>query len=81
MSKTVLTPLPMLVAACMLSAQTARPPASYKDLKFPPLRQIEIPNVERVTLPNGMKPDFTRTMVHSPFFFPGQLPEGLLASA
>jgi zinc protease len=36
-------------------AQPARAPASYKDLKFPPLRQIEIPNIERVTLPNGMK--------------------------
>jgi zinc protease len=44
----------------VLSAQPARqvrstPPASYKDLKFPPLRQIQIPNVERVTLPNGMQ--------------------------
>jgi len=37
------------------SAQPSRAPASYKDLKFPPLRQIEIPNIERVTLPNGMK--------------------------
>ncbi len=28
---------------------------SYKDLKFPPLGKIEIPTVERFTLPNGMK--------------------------
>jgi zinc protease len=37
------------------AAKPAAPVASYKDLKFPPLRQIEIPNVERFTLPNGMK--------------------------
>src|SRR5437764_15027972 len=41
------------------AARPARPAptaaASYKDLKFPPLGKIEIPNVERVTLPNGMK--------------------------
>src|SRR5258708_36018573 len=52
--------LPLFIFASTLFAQTARPskaaaPASYKDLKFPPLRQIEIPNVERLTLPNGMK--------------------------
>src|SRR5438876_5291626 len=35
--------------------QTTSTPPSYKDLKFTPLRQIEIPNIERVTLPNGMK--------------------------
>jgi len=52
--------LALLIFIPTLFAQTARPPkpaapASYKDLKFPPLRQIEIPNVERLTLPNGMK--------------------------
>jgi len=36
-----------------MSAQTA--PPSYKGLKFPPLRKIEIPEVERFTLPNGMR--------------------------
>jgi zinc protease len=37
-------------------AQTARTPIpSVADLKFPPLRAIQIPQVERVTLPNGMK--------------------------
>ena len=30
-------------------------PAAYKDLKFPPLKQIPIPNVATYTLPNGMK--------------------------
>ncbi len=28
----------------ILSAQRSTPPTSYKDLKFPPLRKIEIPN-------------------------------------
>lgn len=28
---------------------------SYKSLKFPPLRQVEIPNVDTFTLPNGMR--------------------------
>ena len=28
---------------------------SYKDLKFPPLGKIDIPDIEQVTLPNGMK--------------------------
>src|SRR6266566_2006408 len=50
-----------LLLASAVFAQAARParPAgafpSYKDLKFPPLVKIEIPDVERVTLPNGMK--------------------------
>src|SRR6185295_3296316 len=54
---------PILLAVALLPvliAQPARqtrstPPPSYKDLKFPPLRKIEIPNIESVTLPNGMK--------------------------
>ena len=41
----------MLLPALLL----AQPAPSYKDLKFAPLRKIEIPEVERVTLPNGMK--------------------------
>src|SRR5258708_4865756 len=45
--------LPALFFASALPAQTLRAPTSYKDLKFPPLRQIEIPTVERVTLPSG----------------------------
>jgi zinc protease len=30
-------------------------PAAYRDLKFPPLQRIPIPNVATYTLPNGMK--------------------------
>jgi len=35
------------------AARTAVP--SYRDLKYPPLRPIQIPPVETVTLPNGMR--------------------------
>ena len=31
------------------------PPASWKDLKFPPLKEIKLPKIEDFTLPNGMK--------------------------
>jgi len=31
------------------------PPPSYKDLKFPPLKEIQIPKIDETTLPNGMK--------------------------
>lgn len=31
------------------------PPTSWKDLSYPPLHAVAIPNVETVTLPNGMK--------------------------
>jgi zinc protease len=43
------------------SAQTAAPapvpntPAAYRDLRFPPLKKIPIPNVATYTLPNGIK--------------------------
>lgn len=37
------------------SAKPAAGAPSYKDLKFPPLRPISIPKVERATLPNGMR--------------------------
>jgi zinc protease len=30
-------------------------PPSYKDLKYPPLREIQIPKVEESTLPNGLR--------------------------
>ena len=59
----------LILAAAPLVAQTAPPakrvparkPAaataepSYKDLKFPPLRQVQIPKVETFTLANGMR--------------------------
>lgn len=42
-----------LAAACVCLAQQQIP--SYKDLKFPPLKEVAIPNVATFTLPNGMK--------------------------
>ncbi len=43
-----------IAAAAM--AQTSAPAApSYKDLKFPPLRPIAVPKIEKATLPNGMR--------------------------
>jgi zinc protease len=44
----------VLSAALPLLAQQ-QPPASWKDLKYPPLKQIQLPKIEEVTLPNGMK--------------------------
>ena len=55
------------------AARAARPAAaaaapSYKDLKFPLLRPIEIPKIEKSTLPNGMRlyllEDHELPMVH-----------------
>ncbi|MEX2260365.1 MAG: pitrilysin family protein [Bryobacteraceae bacterium] len=52
--KRLLTIFPLL--ACALHAQApARAVPSYKDLKFPPLRQAPLPNVERFQLSNGMR--------------------------
>ena len=44
-------------AASAVGQPAARPAAapSYQDLKFPPLRPIQIPKVATFTLPNGMK--------------------------
>ena len=49
--------LASLLAAGSLLAQApaAAPAPNYKNLKFPPLRDVELPKVETVTLPNGMK--------------------------
>jgi zinc protease len=46
-----------LILVVLLGAQTVQraPVPSYKDLKFPPLKQIRIPEVATYTLPNGMK--------------------------
>jgi zinc protease len=49
--------LPILFAGTML-AQTASStyhPPSYKDLKYPPLRQVQLPDIPVYTLPNGIK--------------------------
>ncbi len=47
-------PAAFIFLACLSQAQTVIPP-SYKDLKYPPLREIQIPKVEESTLPNGLK--------------------------
>jgi len=39
---------------CLTAAAQTIPP-SYKDLKYPPLREIQIPKVDETTLPNGLK--------------------------
>lgn len=41
--------------AVILCAQTAAPVPSYKDLKYPPLPQVKIPEPAQVTLSNGMR--------------------------
>jgi zinc protease len=51
----------LIVALPCVAQQTApKPaapsvPASYKSIRFAPLRQVQIPKVEETTLPNGMK--------------------------
>ena len=56
----------MAAASCLAQTQTAPKPAgpkpglpssvpSYKDLKYPALRPIQVPDVDTFTLPNGMK--------------------------
>ncbi len=47
-------PAALLLAASVLPAQDPGIPA-YQDLQFPPLPQVELPDVETATLPNGMK--------------------------
>lgn len=56
--------LTSLLAAAVALAQTKAPAApvpaaapvpNYKNLKFPPLRDVPLPKVETFTLPNGMK--------------------------
>jgi zinc protease len=38
-----------------LTAVAQTIPPSYKDLKYPPLREIQIPKVDETTLPNGLR--------------------------
>lgn len=45
----------LLALLLPLAALAQVPPASYKALKFPPLREIQLPQIEETTLPNGMK--------------------------
>jgi zinc protease len=48
------TRLPAVFLFC-LAAQAQTIPPSYKALKYPPLREIQIPKVEESTLPNGLR--------------------------
>ena len=50
--------IPLLLVAVLAGAQVrpaAAPEPYYKDLKYPSLKEIKIPEVARYTLPNGMK--------------------------
>lgn len=41
--------------ATVSPAQVPETPPAYRDLRFPPLKRITIPNIATYTLPNGMK--------------------------
>jgi len=45
----------LLTLAVMPLLVVAQPAPSFKTLKFPPLRDVQPPKIERFTLPNGMK--------------------------
>ena len=46
----------LLIALVLLAGLVAAQQVpSYKDLKYPPLGQVRIPDIETATLPNGMK--------------------------
>jgi zinc protease len=47
--------LPGQQPAAVPEAPSRAIPPSYKDLKFPALRQIQLPKIEESTLPNGLK--------------------------
>jgi zinc protease len=61
-------PVPKPAATRPAPPRAAAAVPSYKDLKYPPLRPIEIPKVERSMLPNGMRlyllEDHELPMVH-----------------
>ncbi len=44
----------LCLAALLYAAPLATAQKSYKDLTYPPLNTLEVPNVERVTLDNGL---------------------------
>jgi zinc protease len=48
----VVLPLGLCLIACVCATEQR---VSYKQLKYPKLRDVEIPEVERVTLANGMR--------------------------
>ena len=41
--------------SALYCAPKAAPPASWKEIKFPPLRELKLPKIDETTLPNGMK--------------------------
>src|SRR5271155_603071 len=45
----------LLLAICLASGIFAQVVPSYKDLKYPPLPQVKIPEPTQVTLSNGMR--------------------------
>jgi zinc protease len=45
----------LLLFPLLALAQQSPIPASYKDLKFGPLKELALPKIEQSTLPNGMK--------------------------
>jgi zinc protease len=45
----------VFLATIVASAMFAQVPASYKDLKYPPLKQVKIPEPATFTLSNGIK--------------------------
>lgn len=45
----------LLLGALSLGAQPAAKPKTYKDLRYPPLKDVKIPEVTSFTLANGMK--------------------------
>jgi zinc protease len=47
--------IPVLFLSAAAFAQTAAPLPSVSNLKFPPLRQVTIPDITTFTLPNGMR--------------------------
>src|ERR1039457_1482913 len=44
-----------LVAACSLLAQGGKPAASYRDLRYPPLNKVRVPEPARFQMANGIK--------------------------
>jgi zinc protease len=47
----------LIAAACFAQSKPAStgPVPVYKTLKYPPLKQVQLPKIEQFTLPNGMK--------------------------
>ncbi|HVW84431.1 MAG TPA: pitrilysin family protein [Bryobacteraceae bacterium] len=57
MKRLLILLLPCVLAAQQQATTPAPPriPAAWTDIKFPKLREIQIPKIEETTLPNGMK--------------------------